>query len=683
MTREEAKERIEKLRRIIDYHRALYHSFDSPEISDAVFDTLKNELEELEYEYPDLVTPDSPTQKIGGRPLDKFKKVAHEEPMLSLNDAFSAREMEEWRDRVENYISGRGKTLYGASFYCELKIDGLAIELVYENGVLIRGSTRGDGIFGEDITQNMLTITDVPKKLDCFGRLEVPSRLVARGEIFIAKKEFTRINKEQKRDGLKEYANPRNLAAGSVRQLDSRVTAGRKLKSFQYDISMIYPKVVFKTHEEEHKALASWGFTVNPENRRVDSLEKACEFRDEWENSRGRLTYEVDGIVVFINENDIFEIAGVVGKAPRGGIAYKFSPREATAVVQNIKIQVGRTGVLTPVAELSPVQVSGVTISRATLHNEDEIRRLGLKIGDTVIVTRAGDVIPKITKVITELRTGKEKNFIMPARCPIDNSKVKRDGVLSKCSNPKCGARHRESLYHVVSRGAFDIRGLGRKIMDKFLDEGLISDAADIFSLSEGDIEVLDRLGKKSAENIVSEIKSKKKTTLARFIFGLGILHIGEETAADLARIASDGRKKIRIPSEVGEFFAAYSTDDFEKINDIGPKIAESLREWFGRKENIALLSRFDKAGVEFEAPKQTGKKLEGKTFVLTGVLKTLDREEAKEKIRTLGGDTSETVSKKTSFVVAGESPGSKKAKAERLGVKTINESEFLRMLSE
>lgn len=700
MTREEARRRILKLRQEINRYRYAYHVLNQSLVADEVLDSLKKELFDLEQQFPELITPDSPTQRVAGKPLKAFKKVRHETPMLSFNDAFSAEDMRAWLERLENYlgrkIGTKDKEQGGHPlFYGELKIDGLAIELVYQDGILVEGSTRGDGLVGEDVTQNLRTIEAIPLRLLAPEEIEKnlrqlglnpadynlkPSRLVVRGEVFLTKKEFEAINREQKKKGLKLYANPRNIAAGSVRQLDPAITAARKLDSFQYDIVTSLGQ---KTHEEEHLLLRAMGFKTNPHNRGLRGLEEVFEFRDYWQKQRSRLEYEIDGVVIILNDNRLFEAAGVVGKAPRAAIAYKFSPKQATTVVEEIKVQVGRTGVLTPVAVMRPVAVGGVTITHATLHNADEIGRLGLKIGDTVVVSRAGDVIPQITKVLKELRTGGEREFHMPKRCPVDGSPVVREGVAYRCSNKDCGARSHRELYHFVSRPAFDIRGLGKKIIDRFLAEGLISDAADIFTLRAGDIAALPRFGEKSATNIVQEIEEKKKISLPRFIYALGILHVGEETARLLAsRAASDGQAVTR-PAEVLEVFRKLSLADLQQIPDIGPKVAESIYRWFRERRNIRLLERLDKAGVRLTSPKSEVKsqKLAGLTFVLTGGLESMSREEAKDKIRELGGNISESVSRKTSYLVVGSEPGSKYERAKKLGVRMIDEREFLKII--
>ena len=686
MKKEDAKKRIQKLREAIDHYRYEYAVHDKSFISDEALDSLKKELFDLEQIFPDLVTPDSPTQRVAGTPLEEFIKVRHEAPMISLTDAFSEEDVRAWLERLENFLGHKVKL----EFYCEPKIDGLAIELVYENGIFVQGSTRGDGIVGEDVTQNLKTVEAIPLKLEATGKRQgtshmspivLPKRLVVRGEVFLTRKEFERINREQVKKGEKTYANPRNVAAGTIRQLDSAITASRNLDSFQY---AIVSDLGQRSHAEEHKFLHAFGFKTNPETALVHSLEEVIAYRNRIEKLREKLTYEIDGVVVIVNDNKEFIEAGVVGKAPRGALAYKFSAREATTKVKNIKVQVGRTGALTPVAELEPVTVSGVTISHATLHNADEIERLGLKLGDTVIVSRAGDVIPKIMKVLTELRTGHEKTFHFPTVCPIDASKVVQDGVIRRCSNRNCGAREREFLRHFVSRGAFNIEGLGEKIIDRFMDEGLISDAADIFTLQKGDIEILKRFGEKSAENIVREVEEKKKIMLPRFIFAIGILHIGEETARVFAEHITKHKSQSVRPNNVAAIMKNMTMEELQEIRDIGPKVAESIYSWFREARNIKLLEKLDEVGVRITSDRRqvTSEKLKGMSFVLTGILKSMSREEAKEKIRAWGGEVSESVSNKTTYVIVGEEPGSKAGKAQKLGVKTLNEKTFQELLT-
>jgi len=663
MDKKQAKERIEKLKKEIWRHSYKYHVLDQPDISDSVFDTLKNELEELENKYPDLITPDSPTQRVSGKPLDKFKKFKHPAAMLSFNDAFSKEEMGDWVERNEKIVKNAVKDGY----YCELKIDGLAIELIYEEGVLKTGATRGDGLIGEDVTQNLKTVASIPLKL--FGKY--PKKLVVRGEVFLHKKEFERINNELKKKGEKIYANPRNLAAGSVRQLDPKITANRRLDSFAYDLITDLGQ---KVHEEEHKTLKAFGFKINPNNKFCKNLEEVEEFRNHWEKAREKLGYEIDGIVVIINENAVFKKLGVIGKAPRGAIAYKFSPKEATTIIEDVIWQVGRTGVLTPVAVLKPVEIGGTTVSRATLHNLDEIKRLEVKIGDTVIVGRAGDVIPDIIKPLKHLRNGKEKEIRVPHLCPVCESKIIKigDEVAYRCSDKNCGAILREKMYHFVSKNAFDITGVGPKIIDRFLDEGLIKDAGDLFFLKENDIKHLERFAEKSASNIINSIQSKKNIKLERFLFSIAIPQVGEETAFDLARYLG-GLEKIKN----------VSIEELEKIRDVGPKVAESIHKWFREKKNLDFIEKLNKVGVKIikEKERKINPKIKGKTFVFTGGLETITRERAEELVRELGGDASSSVSKDTDFVVAGSEPGSKYEKAKKIGVRIISEKEFLKMI--
>ena len=697
MDKSQAKTRIEKLKTEINKYRYAYHVLDKSLISDAALDSLKKELFDLEQQFPEFITPDSPTQRIGGEPLKQFKKVRHEAPMLSFNDAFSEQDMKDWIKRNENYLKTTDYRLQTADFYCELKIDGLAIELVYENGVFVQGSTRGDGQTGEDITQNLKTVDAIPLKIlepdEVVKNLKSlglkpntynlkPAHLVIRGEVFLTKKEFNRINKENEKRGEKIFANPRNMAAGSVRQLNPKITSSRKLDSFQYAIAT---NIGQTRHLEEHLLLKAFGFKTNPNNKPANSLKEVFNFRNYWEKHREKLNYEIDGVVIIANNNKTFKALGVVGKAPRGIIAYKFSPREATTIIEGIKIQIGRTGTLTPVAILKPVNVGGITITHATLHNLDQIKRLGLKIGDTIIVSRAGDVIPQITQVLKEFRTGKEKEFHMPKICPFDGSKVIQDGVAYRCSNPNCGARNRESLRHFVSKSAFNIEGMGPKIIDRFLDEGLISDAADIFDLKKGDIATLERFGEKSAENIIKEITSRKKVSLPRFIYGLGIIHVGEETARALAKQIINNQQQITKITAVLKYFQNLSLETLQEIPDIGPQVSKSIYNWFHDQKNIGFLKKLENTGIEIEKPVilsgAKNLKFKNKTFVLTGTMKSMPRDQAKEKIRELGGEISESVSKQTDYVIAGAQPGSKYEKAKKLGVKILNETEFLKLL--
>lgn len=672
MDKKEAKKRALKLRKLIAYHRHLYHVEDRQELSEGALDALKKELFVLEQKYPDLVVPNSPTQRVGGEPLPFFTKVRRGVRMNSLNDAFSREDVLDWWQRLGKLKIPSLKE----DFFCDLKMDGLAIELEYKDGVLFRASTRGDGLVGEDVTQNIKTIEAIPLVLS--GK---EKNLTLRGEVFLEKKELARINKKLIADGEKPYANPRNLAAGSIRQLDPKITTERRLQFFPYGIVALPEK--YKTHSHEREVLKSAGFTVNPYTVSAKSLNDVFVFQEKWEKEREKLPFEIDGVVVWLNDNSQFTRAGIIGKAPRAAIAYKFSPKEATTILRDIRVQVGRTGALTPVALLDPVSLSGITVTHATLHNADEIDRLDARIGDTVIVSRAGDVIPKILRVLTELRTGKEKKFHMPKTCPADGSPVVRDGVAYRCSNALCGARERELLYHFVSRAAFNIEGLGPKIIDRFIDEGLVSNAADIFELEEGDIATLERFGEKSAKNIVEELQQKKVITLPRFLYSLGISHIGEENARLLAPLFY-GPSVFASPVDIFSRGEKIKEEELLAIAGIGPKIIESFREWFNNPRHKKLLERLTEAGVvitEAKAKKEKSTLLQGRSFVLTGTLEALSRDQAKERIRSLGGQVTESVSKETSFVVAGESPGSKLARAEKLGVKILSEEEFIALI--
>ena len=705
MTKNEAKKRIEKLRELINKYRYSRHVLDKELVSIEVEDSLKKELFDLEQKYPEFITSDSPTQRVGGKPLEKFEKVRHPKPMLSFNDAFSEKDMEDWLERMARFLgidlakddlarrSFAEQKLGG--FYCEPKLDGLAIELIYENGILKTGSTRGDGMIGEDVSQNLKTIESIPLKLEIHPSglkpgvkplLENVKKLIEkgeveiRGEVYISVKDFERLNQSQVKRSLAPFANPRNLAAGSIRQLDPKLAASRPLKFLAYDIVTDLGQ---KKHSQEHEILSILGFKTN-ESKICQNLDEVVKFWREVIKKREKYPFEIDGVVAMVNDNSLFEKLGVVGKSPRGVRAFKFSPKQATTILEDVKFQVGRTGAVTPVAVLKPVVVSGVKISRATLHNEDEIKRLGVKIADTVIVGRAGDVIPDVIQALPELRTGKEEEIRFPKICPACGTKlIKSEGeVIWRCPNPKCPARKREYFYHFVSGGAFDIIGLGQKIIDKLLDAGLISDPADLFKLEIGDIIHLESLprrkpkaflrgfAEKSAQNLISAIQAKKKITLARFIYSLGIGQVGEETAIDLA---SHFGCLTRLSNA--------SKEELEKILDIGPEVSESIYNWFRQKRNQKLIDDLLKVGVKILLPEKVSKKLIGKTFVLTGSLETMTREEAKEKIRQWGGEISESVSKKTDYVLVGKEPGLKYQIAKKLGVKTINEEQFLRML--
>ena len=686
MNREEAKKRIERLRELINHHRYLYHVLDKEEISPAALDSLKKELFDLEQEFPELVTPESPTQRVGGKPLDSFEKYEHRKMMISFDDAFSREDMENWEKRNFKLLTEEEKKK--VDYYCEPKLDGLAIELVYEKGVLKVGATRGDGRIGENVTQNIKTIESLPLKLrekeDVVKELKKNNlgeiakfvgknglkEVIARGEEVITKKGFEKVNEQRKRQGLPLYANPRNLAAGSIRQLDSQIVASRNLDADVYDLISDLGQ---KTHQEEHIILQALGFkTNNKHNKLCRNLDEVFSFYDVWREKRNSLPYEIDGIVVSVNDNEIFENLGVVGKSPRGAVALKFPLIEATTMVEDIEVQVGRTGAMTPVAILKPVEVNGATITRATLHNEKEIERLGLKIGDTVVVGRAGDVIPEIVKVFPELRTGKEKKFKMPLFCPSCETRlVKPDkDVIWRCPNPNCFSRRSKYFNHFVSRGAFDIDGLGPKIIEKLMDEGLVLDPADLFDLKSGDLVPLERFGEKSAGKIVEAIQKRKKLPFHRFLYALGIRNVGQKTALDLSR-----------QFESIEELEKVSLNDLEKVKDVGPVVAQSIFDWFQNKENLAFLKKLKERGAWYEKSKKPQGKFKGLNFVITGTLKSLSREEAKEKIEEKGGEVSSSVSKSVDYLVLGENPGSKYDKARQLGVKILKEKEFLNIL--
>ncbi len=639
--------RVEKLKKLINHHSYLYHVLDKPEISDAAWDMLKKELAELEKKYPEFVTTDSPTQRVSGKPLDKFEKVRHDRPMLSLQDAFSFEEIEKWEERIKKLTTEK------LNYFVELKIDGLSASLKYKKGIFVEGATRGDGKTGENITQNLKTVNSIPLKL------RKPVDCEVRGEVFISKKNFKKFSKD--------YANPRNLAAGSLRQLDPKIAAKRNL-SF-----MAWQLLGRDEQDREHEELAELGFKSVP-GKFCKNLEEVKGFFEGIK--KDKLEYEIDGLVVGVNNNKVFDSLGVAGKSPRAAIAWKFPSEEGVSVVEDIKIQVGRTGVLTPVAVLKPVKIRGATISRASLHNKDEIERLELKIGDSVVVARAGDVIPDVVKVLKELRTGEEKNFKMPSKCPVCGEKVVEDkrGILLRCVNKNCFSKKKRGLHYFVSKAAFDIEGLGPKVIDALFDNGLIQDAADIFELKEGDLVPLERFAEKSAENLVKAIDKARKITLPRLIISLGIMNVGEETAYVLASVFGS-LKNIQKAS----------LEDLQQIRDIGPIVANSIYEWFSNDYNKKFLEKLLKyvsvQDTRYKTQDTKNKKIFGKKFVLTGTLASLSRDEAKEKIRGLGGDVSSSVSKETNFVVAGENPGSKYDKAKKLGVKILGEEEFVNLL--
>ncbi|MFH1820421.1 MAG: NAD-dependent DNA ligase LigA [Candidatus Nealsonbacteria bacterium] len=651
MTKAEAKKRIEKLRKVISHHRYLYHVLDKPEISDAALDSLKHELLRFEEQYSDLVTQDSPTQRVGGESLKGFEKARHKVLMLSIEDVFSKEELYDWEKYLKRLVPGKK---FG--YFCEPKIDGFAISLIYQDGVLKTGSTRGNGQIGENVTQNLKTIESIPLKLllDKKGEVEV------RGEVYMEKNDFEKFKTT--------YSNPRNLAAGSIRQLDPKVAAKRPLKFLAYDLITDLGQ---KKHSEEHEILRNLGFR-SEKGKECNSLGEAVDYWRSIAKKRDSLPFQIDGVVIVANDEALIHKLGVAGKSPRSIRAFKFSAKQATTKIKDIKVQVGRTGAITPVALLEPVIVSGVTISRATLHNENEIKRLGVKIGDTVIIERAGDVIPAVVKVLTDLRTGQEKGFSFPRICPVCSNKLQKpeSEVIWRCSNPGCRAKHKEFLYHFVSKKAFNIEGLGPRLIDQLIENSLISEVADIFELKEGDLVPLERFAEKSASNLISAIRYSKKIDLNRFIYALGIRHVGEETAISLANYFSSINK-----------MAQASKSELEGLSDIGSEVSDSIYKWFRNNKNMKMVEDLLKSGIEIIKPERISRKLAGKTFVLTGTLESTTRLEAHKRIRSLGGHPSSSVSNQTDYLVLGTNPSSKLNKAQKLGVKIIKEKAFLKML--
>ena len=713
-----AKKRIEKLTAEINKLRYEYHILDKPEITDEVYDSLTRELKELEEKYPDLRLSNSPIGRIGGKPLSKFQKVRHLERQWSYDDVFSFEELEKWEEKVERMVEKISLTrpsgtlsqrergdLRELDYCCELKIDGLKVILTYENGEFMRGATRGDGIIGEDVTQNLRTISSIPLKLS------YPIDCAVVGECYMGKDELERINNTRKKRNEPLFANSRNAAAGSIRQLDPKVAASRKLECFVYDmdyISLTRPSGtpaspadrlsqrergeyrIPETQIEELEFLKNLGFQVNKEYKLCKNIKEIEEYYQKWIGKRDSLDYGLDGIVIKINSNEIQKSLGYTGKSPRFGVAYKFPAEKVTTVVENIKVQVGRTGALTPLAHLRPVSVAGSTVSRATLHNEDEIKRLDIRIGDTVVIRKAGDIIPEVVEVIKNLRTGGEKTFHMPKTCPICGGKVARQEVRNKnkeasaaayCLNPKCFAVEKEKIIHFVSKKGFNIDGMGEKIVEQLMNEGLISNVAEIFELTKGDLEPLARFAEKSADNLIASIENSKKITLEKFLFALGIRFVGEETAVLVERsMKKELGKKVESLKDLINIFPRIKKEDWLIIKGIGEKSAESLEQWFNDKDNLKLLEKMDRLGVKLENYSNlliTNYKLQNKTFVLTGELKNFTRDEAKDMIRKAGGDISSSVSAKTDFVVVGEKPGSKYEKAKELGLKIIGEREL------
>ena len=671
MTEKEAEKRIEKLSQTILDLNYNYYVLDNPKVTDASYDSLLRELKDLEGKFPKYLNANSPTQRVGGEPLKKFKSVTHKTPMLSLNDAFSEGEMNSWYDRMVRLVGEEAVKKSG--FFCELKMDGLAVSLVYKNGELDYASTRGDGKTGEDITNNIKTVKAIPlvlRKESKNYNLAANKRLEIRGEVFMPTSSFEALNKERKKKGEPLFANPRNAAAGSLRQLDPKITASRNLSFNGYALLGIETK----THEEEHGIISDLGLPSDKKDKACSDLKEIFSLWQKWEKERAKLKFQIDGMVVNINSEKLFSKLGVVGKAPRGAIAFKWAAEEVTTKLLDITVQIGRTGTLTPVAHFEPVVVSGSTVSRATLHNQDEIEKKDIRIGDTVIIRKAGDVIPEVVKSIKDLRTGHEKKFKMPKTCPICGGPVERkEGEAAyRCMNKNCFAITFRQLGHFVSKSAFDIDGLGPKILEKLVTEGLIKDSSDMFTLKVGDLEPLERFAEKSAVNVVEAINNAREIDLARFIYALGIRNVGEETAIDLAE------KYHTI-----EAIKNAKLEGIGSIYDIGPVVAESIFEYFNNQKNINLINKLIKNGVKIKSPQKIAKK-EGifeKTFVFTGGLDSMTRDDAKSLVRKYGGNISESVSANVDFVVSGEEAGSKLEKAKRLGVNVITEQEFLKLI--
>jgi len=684
MNKNLVKNRIQKLRDEISRLRFLYHVEDDSGVTDDIYDSLNNELKVILTKYPEFIDHNAPENRIGGKPLDKFKKVHHNSRMFSMHDSFSKEELEEWEKRISKLINQKH------SYFCELKLDGLSASLIYENGVFVRGATRGDGLIGEDVTENLKTIQTLPLNL----KKPYPKYLEVRGEVVMSKRAWRSLNKKQEKKDLPIFANTRNAAAGSLRQLDPNIAKERQLDFFAWEIAelqMINNELIIKNHSEKHKLLRKLGFEIAPYEKEAKNLEEVLSFIDEIEKVREGLPYGTDGMVVSVNELELQDNLGSVGKAPRYMMAYKYPAEKATTVVNDITVNVGRTGVLTPLAHFNPTLVAGSTVSKSTLHNMDQINRLDIRIGDTIIIQKAGDVIPEVVGVLYKLRTGKEKKFKMPSNCPVCDSKVSKktswkglssgsraDGgetlrsstnsVAFYCTNKNCPARNKRGLEHFVK--VFEIDEIGPRVLDRLQEEGLISDSADLFTLEKADLSGLERFGEKSADNIISSIKEHKKVLLWRFIYSLGIIHVGEQTSQDLANHFGSLCKIMKA-----------SLEEIEQIENIGPAVAQSIFEFSRDKININLINKFLKNGIIIYKEITNSKKFSGKTFVLTGTLSKMSRDEAKKKIIENGGRVSSSVSIKTDYVVAGVEPGSKYNEAEKLNVKILSEEEFLEIL--
>lgn len=664
MVTETIRKRVEKLREEIEYHNYRYYVLDQPEVSDAQYDRLLRELEKLEEDYPALRSPNSPTQRVGAPPLQAFEIVRHTLPMLSLANAFDENESRDFDKRIKKFLGSSEEIAYAA----EPKLDGLAVELVYEGGHLMAGSTRGDGVNGENITQNLRTIKTIPLQL-IRKEIPVPERLEVRGEVIMQVKRFEELNRRREKTGEPLFANPRNAAAGSLRQLDPKVTRERPLEIYCYGIGEVRGKA-FKTHCDILQTLPKWGLRTNPHIRRCRNIDEVLDYYHEMNEKRENLPYEIDGIVIKVDRIDLQTKLGEISRSPRWALAFKFAPKQETTKILDIIVQVGRTGALTPVAVMEPVRVGGVEVSRATLHNQDEIDRLDVRVGDTVIIQRAGDVIPEVVHVVTSKRKDTEKRFRMPSKCPVCGAEVVKEEVIYRCIGLDCPAQLKGRIKHFASKRAMDIDGLGVKLVDQLVDKGLVKDVADLYYIKKNELIALERMADKSAQNIIDAIEKSKTKPLGKFLFALGILHVGETTAEDLAGHFS----------QLDDFFQL-SEEDLMKVEGIGPEVSASVVQFFRDKKNRESIERLKRAGIKLIEPsaKERGR-LASKTFVFTGTLKSYGRDEARNLVESLGGVTASSLSKKVDFVVVGEDPGSKVDKARELGIKILSEEEFKKM---